>query len=108
VGEDNTTYICFMVVTDELIMELATLARLEFSESERQAVQADLTSMIQFIEQLQVLDVDQVEPLMHMGDARNAFRQDIIQPGMDRAEALANAPAANDQFFKVPKVISRA
>lgn len=96
-----------MVVTNELIDELSALAKLSFSADEKQAIQADLSKMIGFIDQLQSLDIPLPEPLLHMGDARNALRADEVSDGLPRDAALQNAPATHDVFFTVPKVIAR-
>lgn len=87
--------------------ELSALAKLRFSDAEKAAIRADLTKMIGFIDQLQSLDIPLPEPLMHMGDARNALREDQVDAGMSRDTALQNAPATHDVFFTVPKVIAR-
>lgn len=96
-----------MEVTTALVEKLAHLARLHFSEEEMKAYTADLQNMISFVDKLNEVDTIGVSPLLHMGDAVNALRPDTIQGSSSRAEALANAPLADDQFIKVPKVIKR-
>jgi aspartyl-tRNA(Asn)/glutamyl-tRNA(Gln) amidotransferase subunit C len=51
------------------------------------------------------LDLDNVEPVSQITDKFNAFREDIAMPSVSTKEALANSPAKNDYFFKVPKVL---
>ncbi|MFY7651703.1 MAG: Asp-tRNA(Asn)/Glu-tRNA(Gln) amidotransferase subunit GatC [Chitinophagaceae bacterium] len=97
-----------MKVTNELVDKLAHLARLEFSDAEKETYKADLQNMISFVEKLNELDTTHIEPLMHMGDALNNLRKDVIQGSISREEALLNAPSVhNNQFFSVPKVIKK-
>ena len=94
-----------MEVNDELVEKLSHLARLQFNEDEKADIKRDLQKMIQFVEKLNELDLDGVEPLLHMSDEVNVLRNDVINGSVSRADALKNAPLHDDQFFKVPKVI---
>ena len=94
-----------MEVNDALIDKLAHLARLKFDEAEKEEIKNDLQRMILFVEKLNELDLENVEPLLHMGGEINVLREDEIQGSITRQEALSNAPLHDDQFFKVPKVI---
>jgi aspartyl-tRNA(Asn)/glutamyl-tRNA(Gln) amidotransferase subunit C len=94
-----------MEVNDEMIDKLAHLARLKFNEEEKQDIKTDLQRMITFVEKLNELDLDKVEPLLHMSQETNVLREDEIKGSISRKEALKNAPVHDEQFFKVPKVI---
>lgn len=96
-----------MEVTEALIDKLAKLARLSFNEQEKADIRADLERMIGFVDQLRALDLEGVEPLMHMSEADNVWREDQVRGEISRDEALSNAPAHTDQFFTVPKVIQK-
>ncbi len=96
-----------MEVTEALIDKLAKLARLSFNEQEKADIRADLERMIGFVDQLRALDLEGVEPLMHMSEADNIWREDQVKGEISRDEALSNAPAHTDQFFTVPKVIQK-
>jgi aspartyl-tRNA(Asn)/glutamyl-tRNA(Gln) amidotransferase subunit C len=96
-----------MEVTDEMFDHLAKLARLEFSAEERDEIKSDLQKMISFVERLQKVDTTGVEPLTHMGSAINALREDAISGMITKDEALKNAPLKDENFFKVPKVITQ-
>ena len=63
--------------------------------------------MIGFIDKLNELDTTGVEPLLHMSDNINVFRDDEVAGMISREEALKNAPMHDEQFFKVPKVIKK-
>lgn len=96
-----------MEVNDKLVQQLADLARLEFSEQEKAEIKEDLQRMITFVEKLNELDTTDVKPLLHMTEDRNVFREDRVIPSITREEGLMNAPSANEQYFKVPKVIKK-
>jgi aspartyl-tRNA(Asn)/glutamyl-tRNA(Gln) amidotransferase subunit C len=96
-----------MEVNDQLVEKLAHLSRLQFNESEKAEIKNDLQRMIGFVEKLNELNLDGVEPLMHMSEAMNVLREDKIKGSVSREEALKNAPLHDDQFFKVPKVIKK-
>ncbi len=94
-----------MEVNDALVDKLAHLARLQFNDTEKEEIRNDLQRMIGFVEKLNELDVQGVEPLLHMSDEVNVLREDEIKGSISREEALKNAPLHDEQFFKVPKVI---
>lgn len=94
-----------MEVNDALVDKLAHLARLQFNDAEKAEIKTDLQRMITFVEKLNELDLEGVEPMMHMSDEVNVLRDDEVKGSVPRAEALKNAPVHDEQFFKVPKVI---
>ena len=88
-----------------MVDKLAHLSRLQFNDAEKQAIKTDLQRMISFAEKLNELDLEGVEPLLHMSDEVNVLREDEVKGSITREEALKNAPLHDEQFFKVPKVI---
>ena len=96
-----------MEVNDQLVDKLAHLSRLEFSDTEKGAIKNDLQRMIGFVEKLNELDLQGVEPLPHMSEEVNVLREDETGGSVSRTEALKNAPLHDEQFFKVPKVIKK-
>lgn len=96
-----------MEVNDAMVEKLAHLSRLQFNEKEKAEIKNDLQRMIAFVEKLNELDLDNVEPLLHMSDEVNILRDDVVKGSVSRAEALKNAPLHDEQFFKVPKVIKK-
>lgn len=96
-----------MEVNDDLINNLAQLARLEFNDSEKDEIKNDLQKMIAFIDKLNELDTTGVEPLLHMSENVNVLREDEVKGSISREEAFKNAPVHDEQFFKVPKVIKK-
>ncbi|MEZ5013359.1 MAG: Asp-tRNA(Asn)/Glu-tRNA(Gln) amidotransferase subunit GatC [Chitinophagales bacterium] len=96
-----------MQVDNAMIDKLADLAKLEFSEEEKAHVRQDLTNMLQFIDTLKALEVDGVEPLVYINESTNVLRPDIPQMEITKDEALMNAPLADSDYFKVPKVLKK-
>ncbi len=96
-----------MEVNDEMVDKLAHLSRLQFNEIEKAEIKSDLQQMIAFVEKLNELNLDGIEPLLHMSPEVNVLREDEIQGSISREEALKNAPLHDDQFFKVPKAIKK-
>lgn len=94
-----------MQVNDQMVDKLANLSRLEFNVAEKAEIKNDLQRMIAFVEKLNELNLEGVEPLLHMSDEVNVLREDQLKGSITREEALQNAPVHDDQFFKVPKVI---
>ncbi|RYG32195.1 MAG: Asp-tRNA(Asn)/Glu-tRNA(Gln) amidotransferase subunit GatC [Chitinophagaceae bacterium] len=96
-----------MEVNDAMVEKLAKLARLSFNDAEKQEIKTDLQRMIAFVEKLDELDLNGVDPLLHMSGEVNVLREDEVQGSVSRELALKNAPQHDDQFFKVPKVIKK-
>ncbi|MEX0602121.1 MAG: Asp-tRNA(Asn)/Glu-tRNA(Gln) amidotransferase subunit GatC [Bacteroidota bacterium] len=94
-----------MSVTVKDVEHIAVLARLEFPEAEKKTFTHQLNEILSYVEQLNRLNTDSVEPLSHVIELNNVFREDEVKPGLPIEEALRNAPAKTDRFFKVPKVI---
>lgn len=95
----------FMEVNDALVENLCKLACLEFDAAGKQEIKKDLQNMIGFVEKLNELDLRNAEPLLYMGEQVNVLRDDIPETPLSRPEALANAPYADNSYFKVPQVV---
>lgn len=96
-----------MEVNDQLVENLANLARLQFSDTEKAAIRKDLERMISFVEKLREVDTEGTDPLLHMSSVTNVFREDIVHGSMKLEDALQNAPSADGTYFRVPKVIKK-
>ena len=96
-----------MQVNDALVENLAGLARLEFNKEEKEIIKDGLQRMILFVDKLNELDTSGVKPLLHMTEAINVLREDVVQGSITREEGLKNAPDTDGIFFKVPKVINK-
>ena len=94
-----------MSVSMRDVEHVALLARLSFTEEEKQKLVHELNAILSYMDQLNTLDTTQVEPLAHVIELENVLREDKVRGSLSREEALKNAPAKTDKFFKVPKVI---
>ncbi|MCU0375578.1 MAG: Asp-tRNA(Asn)/Glu-tRNA(Gln) amidotransferase subunit GatC [Chitinophagaceae bacterium] len=95
-----------MQIDSSLVAHLANLSRLYFTEEEMVTMQRDLVKMTDFVEKLNELDTKGVEPLRHMSEVENVYRNDEVKAILSQQEALANAPESGASFFSVPKVLS--
>ena len=94
-----------MEVNDKLVDKVAHLSRLKFDDLEKESIKKDLQSMIAFADKLNELNLDGIEPMIHMSDEVNVLRDDEVKGSISRSAALKNAPEHDGKFFKVPKVI---
>ena len=92
---------------NKLIDHLATLARLEFDEQGKEQIKEDLSKMLGFVEKLNEVNMDGVEPLIYITDAKNVFREDIAVKTITHEEAMRNVPLKDSDYIKVPKVIKK-
>jgi aspartyl-tRNA(Asn)/glutamyl-tRNA(Gln) amidotransferase subunit C len=96
-----------MQVTSTLIDHLAQLARLQFNDAEKENIRTDLQRMVNFVEKLQEVNTDGIEPLTHMTGNVDVFRDDESYKTITTEEAMRNASKHTDNYFVVPKVIKK-
>ncbi len=96
-----------MKVDKALVEKLADLSKLEFDENEKTEIVQTLSNMLDFVGRLDDVNVDGVEPLIYMNDAINIMRMDTAIMEITKEEALKNAPLADSDYIKVPKVIRK-
>lgn len=94
-----------MTVDDILVDKLANLSKLEFDAEGRMAIKADLSKILNFMEKLNELNTDRVEPLIYINEEVNIFREDEINYPVTKEEALKNAPLKDADYIKVPKFV---
>lgn len=92
-------------ISDETIEYVGILAKLELSAQEKEAAKSDMERMLDYIDTLNELDTEGVEPMSHVFPVNNVFREDVVTNGDGSEETLANAPLQKEQSFKVPKTI---
>ena len=93
------------IISDETIEYVKILAKLELSEEEKEQAKTDIGRMLDYIDKLNELDTSGVEPLSHVFQVSNVFREDVVTNQDERERILKNAPARKDDFFKVPKTV---
>ena len=87
------------------VARIATLARIEVPEADLDRLAQELSGILGWIEQLDEVDTKGVEPMASVADLRLPMRDDVVSDGDCRDRILANAPAASNGFFTVPKVV---
>lgn len=94
-----------MSITRQDIDHVAKLARLALTEEERQLFTGQMGAILAYVEALNELNTDDVQPTSHAVPMQNAFRPDVVAPSIGHDRALANAPDTNETYFRVPPVI---
>ncbi|MFQ6615701.1 MAG: Asp-tRNA(Asn)/Glu-tRNA(Gln) amidotransferase subunit GatC [Fidelibacterota bacterium] len=92
-------------VTRKDVLRIASLANLKLTDKEVETYTAQFNEILTYMDQLNELDTDKVEPLSHVLDLVNVLREDVTGPSLSREEALSNAPESDGKFFIVPKVV---
>jgi aspartyl-tRNA(Asn)/glutamyl-tRNA(Gln) amidotransferase subunit C len=96
-----------MKITEEIVDHIAHLARLEFEGADKDAIRSDMENIITFMDRLNELDTENVEPLIFMSDEVNRLREDVAQVSITQKEALKNAPKKDSDYFRIPKVLDK-
>ena len=95
-------------MTDQEILALAHLARLELKEDEVKTIGPQLHTILGFVEQLSRLNTDDVEPMTTALDVVNRWQEDTLVKCLDRESALQNSPSHDGEYFLVPAVLGAA
>ena len=94
------------MIDSEQVRKVANLARLELTADEEAQFTTQLGSILDYIEQLNQLDVTNIAPTTRAIDVGNVTREDILQPYTDREAILNSAPQQEGDFFRVPKILN--
>ncbi len=94
-----------MQIKEETVQYVAALAKLELTEEEKERAKEDLSNILGYMETMNELDTEGVEPMSHAFPMRNVFREDVVVNGEDRENLLKNAPVKKDGCFVVPKTV---
>jgi aspartyl-tRNA(Asn)/glutamyl-tRNA(Gln) amidotransferase subunit C len=94
-----------MAVDQDTVRRIARLARIRLAEEDVPIYEAELNDILHWIEQLNAVNVSGVEPLTSVVEMNMKQRDDTVTDGDCPADILANAPAAQDHYFVVPKVV---
>lgn len=96
-----------MSIDKNTVEKLAHLARLEFSEEEKETMVQDMDKILAFVDKISELDLEGVEPLVYLTEEGNVMRKDEVKTEVTKDEALKNAPDKDTDYFRVPKVLTR-
>jgi aspartyl-tRNA(Asn)/glutamyl-tRNA(Gln) amidotransferase subunit C len=96
-----------MKITRAEVVHIADLARLELAEEEIQRLQADLSQILEYVDQLNQLDTTAVPPTAHVVAREDVLREDATRPSLTPEEVLSNAPQAEEGYFRVHAVLPK-
>jgi aspartyl-tRNA(Asn)/glutamyl-tRNA(Gln) amidotransferase subunit C len=94
-----------MKITANEVEYVANLARLRFEEKEIEKFSRQLSDILVYVDKLNQIDTENVEPMAHAVELNNAFREDKVMNSSGKESSLTNAPDKDDDYFKVPKII---
>lgn len=94
-----------MSVTEKDVKYIANLARLQLDENDVSSLAGDMNKILGYMDLLDELDTENVEPLEHVIDLESRLRKDEANEPLSHEDALKNAPDADSDYFRVPKVI---
>ena len=94
-----------MYIDDKTINQLSNLTKLEFDSSQKESIKDDLNKILNFMEKLNELNTDGVQPLIYINEVENLLRDDTVHYPITKNEALMNAPLKNEDYIKVPKFV---
>jgi aspartyl-tRNA(Asn)/glutamyl-tRNA(Gln) amidotransferase subunit C len=94
-----------MEITQEAVLKIAGLAKLELDEAEARRLAREMTKIVEFADKLSEMDLAGVMPTTHAVRMENVFRGDETRPSYPREEILANGPERDEACFLVPKVV---
>lgn len=94
-----------MKIDKEAIKKIAHLARLEFDENGAEKLSKEMSQILDWVEQLNEIDTDNVAPLTTMSSEVNDMREDKVGKHLDHEAGLKNAPKRDADYFRVPKVL---
>lgn len=94
-----------MKITREQVEHVAHLARLSLTEEEKVSMTKDMEMILEFADQINQFEFEDVNATAHVIPINNVFREDVMQPSMDRDKLLANAPSTEKGCISVPKVV---
>ncbi len=90
------------------VIKVARLARLDLNDAEINQFSTQLSSILEYVEKMNELDTENVEPLAHCLPVSNVFREDVAKESLGVEKTLANAPQRDNEFFKVPKILDES
>jgi len=90
------------------VEKVAALARLKLSEAELETLTSQMGQILNYVELLNEVDTDDVEPMAHAVEVVNVFRDDEVRDSLPREAALSNAPKTDGRAFLVPQILEGA
>jgi aspartyl-tRNA(Asn)/glutamyl-tRNA(Gln) amidotransferase subunit C len=92
-------------ITKADVEYVAGLAQLSLDEPAKERLVGELGNILTYMDKLNELDTTNIEPMMHVLQMTNVYREDVVSPGLDRDTALRNAPRTDGAYFLVPRIL---
>ena len=92
-------------ITEKDVEYVAGLAQLSFDEDARKRLAKEMGEILTYMDQLSEVDTDGVEPMMHVLELSNVYREDKVGESLDRETIFDNAPKCDDEYFLVPRIL---
>lgn len=92
-------------LTEDDVEYVAALAQLTLDDAAKERMLHDMQSILGYIDKLNELDTGDVEPMMHVLELANVYRDDEVRPSLNRDSALSNAPNTDGEYFLVPRIL---
>lgn len=92
-------------ITIEEVEYVAGLAQLTLDDAAKERLAKEMGDILTYMDTLNELDTSDVEPMMHVLDITNVYREDVVGQSLDRETALSNAPKTDGEYFLVPRIL---
>ena len=96
-----------MEINNKLIQDIAKLSKLKFDDSTTEKMKEDFKKILAFVDKLNEIDTEGVDPLIYLSDEENVLRPDEVSSFTSQEDALKNAPQKDSDYFKVPTVLNK-
>lgn len=93
------------VISDDVLENVSILAKLDLSADEKEIISRDMTRMLEYVDRISELNTQDVQPLIHLWDEVNVYREDIVTGDDGHRIMLANAPEVSERSIVVPKTV---
>lgn len=94
-------------ITTEVVEYVANLAQLDLNDEDKSRLVGELGNILSYIDQLNAVNTEDIDPMMHVLDVRNVFREDVVLPSLSREQTFAGAPSTDGEYFLVPKILDQ-
>ena len=92
-------------ITQKDVEYVAGLAQLALDAATKKRLAGEMGDILGYMDKLNELDTDAIEPMMHAQEMTNVYGEDEVQPSLEREDALRNAPQTDGEYFLVPKIL---
>ena len=94
-------------ITKEDVEYVAGLAQLALDDAAKERLAAEMGEILGYMDKLNELNTDNIEPMVHAQEMTNVYRNDQVEPSLERDEALRNAPRTDGEYFLVPRILEQ-